>query len=61
MTNSRNFKYQIVEVPADSETARWHWQIINTRNNTVVSTHETQGDAFREVQMILADEAHPNF
>ena len=56
----RNFKYQVIEVPADNE-ARALWQIVNTRRNSVVSAHETQADAFREVQTILADEAHPNF
>lgn len=56
----RTFKYQVVEVPVANEGGAG-WQIINLRRNAVVSTHETQGDAFREVQAILADEAHPNF
>lgn len=56
----RKFKYQVVEVPVANEGGA-AWQIINIRRNAVVSTHETSGDAHREVQAILADEAHPNF
>jgi len=54
------FKYQVLEVPAPHRDGNAEWQIINARRNEVISKHETQGEAFREVQMILADEAHPN-
>lgn len=59
-TSQTKFKYQIVEFPAVNDAGA-EWQIIDTRRNQVVSRHETQGDAHREVQAVLADEAHANW